>query len=64
MNQKQSTSKTTLDPPGTDNKETSEKVLNHIHCESAYDESENENRLDTNMLKIEHKYEIPIVSFQ
>ena len=64
MNQKQSTRKTTPDPPRTDNTETSEKLLNHTPCESAYDESENENRLDTNMLKIEHKYEIPIVSFQ
>ena len=41
----QPTDETKSDPLSIDNTETSEKLLNHIHCETTDDESDTENTL-------------------
>ena len=40
------------DPPDNDNTETSDLCLNHIRCENTDDESDTENTLIYNMLKL------------
>ena len=57
INQVQTTEDTNSDPPGIDNTETTEFQLNHINCESTDSESETENTILVNMIKIENDYE-------
>ena len=58
INQERSTNGTTPDISGTDNTETSKNQLNHKHCESTDDESETENKLVINMLRIKFEPEL------
>ena len=58
INQVQATQETQSDPPGIDNKETTELQLNHINCEST--DSDTENTILINMIHVENDYE-PII---
>ena len=60
VNQVQSTNETSPNSPRIDNTETSELQLNHINCEVTDVESETENTLIINMLKIEQEPKIPV----
>ena len=57
INQVQTTEETNLDPPGIDNIEKTELQLNHINCESTDSESDTENTILVNMIKVENDYE-------
>ena len=57
INQVQITDETNSDPPGIDNTETTELQLNHINCEFTESESDIENTLFVNMIKVEIDYE-------
>ena len=58
----QSPTETTPNKPGTENNETSEFQVNHIHCESADDHSDTENPIIIFELRIENEYETPVQS--
>ena len=62
INQVQSTEETQSDPTDIDNTENSKLLLTRINCESTDDESETENMLSINKLKIENEYKTPIES--
>ena len=60
INEVQAWDETNLDPSDIDNTETSELQFNHIHRETTDDESETENILIINKLKVENEHETPI----
>ena len=51
----QATVARTPDPPGIENKKTSELQLNHIYCGGTDDESENEKHISCYYVKIENE---------
>ena len=57
INQVQTNEETTSDPPGIDNTENTELQLNHINCESTDSESDTDNTISVNMIKVENDYE-------
>ena len=56
----QTNEETTSDPPGIDNTENYELLLNHINCESTDTESDTDNTISVNMITVENDYE-PII---
>ena len=60
INQVQTTEETISDPPGIDSTKNTELQLNHINCESTDSESDTENTISTNMIKLENDYETVI----
>ena len=60
INQVQSNPETTSDPPGIDDTVTDTLQLNQINCESSDSESDAENTLSINMIKVENDYE-PVI---
>ena len=56
----QTNEETTSDPPGFDNTENKELLLNHIICESTDTESDTDNTISVNMITVENDYE-PII---
>ena len=56
----QTNEETTSDPPAIDNTENNESQLYHINCESTDSESDTDNTISVNMIKIENDYE-PII---
>ena len=60
INQVQSNPETTSDPPGIDDAVTDTLQLNQINCESSDSESDAENTLSINMIKVENDYE-PVI---
>ena len=57
INQVQSNPETTSDPPGIDDTVTDTLQLNQINCTSSDSESDTENTLSINMIKVENDYE-------
>ena len=57
INQVQSNPETTSDPPGIDDTVTDTLQLNQINCTSSDSESDTENTLAINMIKVENDYE-------
>ena len=57
INQVQSNPETTSDPPGIDDRVTDTLQLNQINCTSSDSESDTENTLSINMIKVENDYE-------
>ena len=57
INQVQSNPETTSDPPGIDDTVTDTLQLNQINCASSDSESDTENTLSINMIKVENDYE-------
>ena len=57
INQVQANPETTSDPPGIDNTVTDTLQLNQINCTSSDSESDTENTLSINMIKVENDYE-------
>ena len=57
INQVQSNPETTSDPPGIDDTVTDTLQLNQINCGSSDSESDAENTLSINMIKVENDYE-------
>ena len=60
INQVQSNPETTSDPPGIDDTVTDTLQLNQINCGSSDSESDAENTLSINMIKVENDYE-PVI---
>ena len=60
INQVQSNPETTSDPPGIDDTVTYTLQLNQINCGSSDSESDAENTLSINMIKVENDYE-PVI---
>ena len=56
----QTIEETTSDPPGIDDTENNELLLNHINCESTDTESHTDNTISVNMITVENDYE-PII---
>ena len=66
-NQVQTTEKTTSDPPGIDDTESTKLQLNHINCETTDNEIDTDNTISVNMITDENenepiKYEKPFSS--
>ena len=57
INQVQANPETTSDPPGIDDTVTDTLQLNQINCTSSDSESDQENTLSINMIKVENDYE-------
>ena len=56
----QTNEETTSDAPGIDNTENNELQLNHINCESTDTESDTDNTISVNTIKVKNDYE-PII---
>ena len=64
INQIQTFEEVSSDTPGVDNTVTTELQLNHINCESTDSESDTENAISVNMIRVENNYKPSIYEQQ